>query len=270
MTLVWRPGFQWWDPSLITTALWLDAADANTITESSGEVSQWNDKSGNGRNATQATQANRPALTTAAQNSLNAVSFDGSNDFFSLASALPLANSGSFDVFMAGKPTHTSRDTNHGAGVVRQFPGSDAAGSWGTVIKHTGAAGVVHLGGGGSGHVFGGSILSGTNAIASWTFKQSGGSDSAAKWTIRIDAGSPVAETNASASSGWGTGNGEIGRIFTTSGYYYLGLMYEIVITVSEASTTNRQRIEGYLAHKWGLTANLPSDHPYKTNAPAP
>jgi hypothetical protein len=25
---------------------------------------------------------------------------------------------------------------------------------------------------------------------------------------------------------------------------------------------------EGYLAHKWGLTANLPVDHPYKTSAP--
>ena len=25
---------------------------------------------------------------------------------------------------------------------------------------------------------------------------------------------------------------------------------------------------EGYLAHKWGLTANLPGDHPYKANEP--
>ena len=25
---------------------------------------------------------------------------------------------------------------------------------------------------------------------------------------------------------------------------------------------------EGYLAHKWGLTSSLPSDHPYKNNAP--
>ena len=25
-----------------------------------------------------------------------------------------------------------------------------------------------------------------------------------------------------------------------------------------------RQKIEGYLAHKWGLTANLPSAHPFK------
>ena len=31
---------------------------------------------------------------------------------------------------------------------------------------------------------------------------------------------------------------------------------------------TERQKIEGYLAHKWGLAANLPADHPYKTEAP--
>jgi len=29
-----------------------------------------------------------------------------------------------------------------------------------------------------------------------------------------------------------------------------------------------RQKLEGYLAHKWGLEANLPSDHPYKASAP--
>jgi hypothetical protein len=28
------------------------------------------------------------------------------------------------------------------------------------------------------------------------------------------------------------------------------------------------ERIEGYLAHKWGRTGSLPSDHPYKSTAP--
>lgn len=31
---------------------------------------------------------------------------------------------------------------------------------------------------------------------------------------------------------------------------------------------TLRQKAEGHLAHKWGLTANLPVGHPYKTTAP--
>jgi hypothetical protein len=33
-------------------------------------------------------------------------------------------------------------------------------------------------------------------------------------------------------------------------------------------TTTERQDIEGYLAWKWGLQANLPSGHPYKNAAP--
>jgi hypothetical protein len=35
-------------------------------------------------------------------------------------------------------------------------------------------------------------------------------------------------------------------------------------------SDVNRQKLEGYLAHKWGLGANLPVDHPYKTVGPKP
>ena len=31
---------------------------------------------------------------------------------------------------------------------------------------------------------------------------------------------------------------------------------------------SQRLKIEGYLAHKWGLTADLPSDHTYKTDPP--
>ena len=48
------------------------------------------------------------------------------------------------------------------------------------------------------------------------------------------------------------------------------GAIGEIIVTASALSTLNRQRIEGYLAHKWGLTANLPNDHPYKTVGPTP
>jgi len=42
----------------------------------------------------------------------------------------------------------------------------------------------------------------------------------------------------------------------------------EILVCESALSTTDRQRLEGYLAHKWGLTGSLPSDHPHKSSAP--
>jgi len=46
------------------------------------------------------------------------------------------------------------------------------------------------------------------------------------------------------------------------------GYMAEVVICDAVLSSTNREKLEGYLAHKWGLESNLPSTHPYKSSAP--
>ncbi len=94
-----------WDPSRITTALWLDAADASTVTTVSGAVSQWNDKSGNGRNASQATAGNRPTYTSAGQNNLNVLTLDGSNDSLALAANLGITTAHS--IFVAAKNSAT-------------------------------------------------------------------------------------------------------------------------------------------------------------------
>jgi hypothetical protein len=47
----------------------------------------------------------------------------------------------------------------------------------------------------------------------------------------------------------------------------FIGSIGEIVITNDNLSNTT-QRIEGYLAWKWGLQGNLPSNHPYKSAPP--
>ncbi len=73
--------------------LWLDASDVSTITESGGLVSQWNDKSGNGNNATQGTGANQPTTGDTSQNGLNTLSFDGGD--FLTASAIASIMDGS-------------------------------------------------------------------------------------------------------------------------------------------------------------------------------
>ena len=43
--------------------LWLDAEDTSTLTHSSNAVSQWQDKSGNGKHATQGTTSRKPTYT---------------------------------------------------------------------------------------------------------------------------------------------------------------------------------------------------------------
>jgi hypothetical protein len=60
-----------------------------------------------------------------------------------------------------------------------------------------------------------------------------------------------------------------IGALFRSA--YALGWdgdIAEIVIVGSALGEGDRQKLEGYLAHKWGLVANLPVDHPYKSAAP--
>jgi hypothetical protein len=47
------------------------------------------------------------------------------------------------------------------------------------------------------------------------------------------------------------------------------GYIYEVVFFNSVLTTEQRQRVEGYLALKWGLTT-LPSGHPYKSFSPFP
>ena len=46
------------------------------------------------------------------------------------------------------------------------------------------------------------------------------------------------------------------------------GNVYEIVQYNTTLTLTQRQQVEGYLAWKWGLQANLPANHPYKNASP--
>ena len=42
----------------------------------------------------------------------------------------------------------------------------------------------------------------------------------------------------------------------------------EIGEIIAVGTTIEREKIEGYLAHKWGLTSSLPTSHPYKSSQP--
>lgn len=48
----------------------------------------------------------------------------------------------------------------------------------------------------------------------------------------------------------------------------YRGDTWEILTFREALSDAQRQKVEGYLAHKWGLTALLPVNHPYKNTRP--
>lgn len=51
---------------------------------------------------------------------------------------------------------------------------------------------------------------------------------------------------------------------------YWTGLIGEVICYSNVLPLSNMQKVEGYLAWKWGLQSNLPSAHPYKYAAPPP
>jgi len=261
------PSFTWnetvWNPSMLDTAVWLDGADASTITQSSGAVSQWADKSGKGRNAVQAESTNQPTFSATAINGKSAVSFDGTNDFLSLTwpsavypnystafvfqwngggggadgrralyeSIAPGNNVFRPSLALLGGASPVALRAFHGDG--SSFGTATTSANYGTTPRLAST-----IGGGGVVSLFPDGSISGiTSDTGSETFQTTG---------LRIG-------TYRSADNRW-----------------FSGFIAEIVVTHFQVSTANRQRLEGYLAHKWGLTASLPNDHPYKLIGPTP
>ncbi len=89
--------------------LWLDAADPNTITESGGSISQWDDKSGNSNNLKQSVGADQPSLN-APFSLASGVSFSGNSFDISSEDASPMGiafNNDGTKLFMVGAVNNT-------------------------------------------------------------------------------------------------------------------------------------------------------------------
>ncbi|MFM6394347.1 MAG: hypothetical protein ACKPFH_18075 [Dolichospermum sp.] len=229
-------------PAQISTALWLDAADSSTITLNGSNVSQWNDKSGNGRNATQATAARQPTLVG------NRIQFDGSRflicqpgwgNYWEWFLVLKFDRTDVLQVPIRDSPMPNSTalvgyhfDSNNFYRV-RNTSNPNYSSS---ISNEFGTAMRIH------------GYSSRTTNIAH-TF---------------VDG---VEKTNWNVSGDMGTSlylgtNGT----FVSNGIE--GSIYEFVLLSQEASNSTRQLIEGYLAWKWGLVANLLLSHPFKFNPP--
>lgn len=270
-----------WTPAQITTALWLDATDDSTITASSGLVSQINDKSGNGRNFTASSTA-RPTLTSNGLNGSNVLTFGGSQYLTSSNTAATwgfLNKAGGSEVLIVCKAGNTSNPdtlyifmgsnggTVNNEGILYFYDDRSASARNDKVIflaKNNASSG--------SGFY---ADISPDNILAA---------NIAALVGVSLDLGNSIASSKIqhyvngsaiTASNTETTPTSTSNPAFTlqigahgNNGSPLVGYIAECVICPSKQSTTNRQLIEGYLAHKWGLTANLPSNHPYKSSPP--
>lgn len=250
-----------WTPSQLGASLelWLDADDALTITLDGSTVSQWDDKSGNGHNAIQATATARPALTASAQNSKDVLTFSpvATADFLQCTTS-PISGTGSFTLLTVAKAASTSFSFLCGQGGSNTGdPGlgiSTKEGAYYGFIEDSSRQVFSTIGSGSA---------DGSYKIRSDIFNRS------SNWELYIN-GSSVGSENISARSGSLTGTTPfyVGTYSNASAGFWDGQIGEIVIISTATSTDTRQKLEGYLAHKWGLTANLPPSHPYKTNPP--
>lgn len=255
-----------WLPSNATTSLagWWKA-DAGVTAGGGGAVSAWADQSGNANNATQGTGASQPIRINGAVNSLPALAFDGTDDFLSVADANTLdLNATGISAFVVVSPTTYGSLT----GQARTSALVEKAGIAGSSYRldlrdEVGAnppavlAGLAYDNGAVSRSSNNAVVLSRYSIVA------------AVAGPNAVGAGLYVNGTSVGAISGTvGADNANPLLIGGSASRYVNGRIAEIVLYRGPLSVADRQRVEGYLAHRYGLTIFLPSGHPYRDTAP--
>jgi hypothetical protein len=235
---------------LASLTAWFDG-DEFTGTPDATAIATWTDQEGT-NDATQGVGANQPTVDATGLNSMAVVDFDGGHvlnlpDFVSAYTA----GSGFFvckndvdpGVALQDGPPLADFGTDAAQGDHYPFPTDSAVyhdfGS--TARKSAGDP---------------------ATSLATWHI---GNFNSAsAHWSYYLNATSQF--TTGTNTVGFGSVP-TIGRCAASTGFFP-GKIAEILIFNAVLSSTDREKVEGYLAHRWGLTAVLPAPHPYKSVAP--
>jgi hypothetical protein len=254
-----------WSPLEITMGVWYDAADSATITELTDSVSQWDDKSGNVRNITQGLGASQPTTNTDTIGGLNAIAFN--NDYLYRSNLDLFRNIGEGMIISVVKNqdiVSNSRYTSHiktgGAGLTRasiknrsdvhalgarRLDSDSFVQSSGNALT---TSPILQVG------IF--------NYTADEMSMRSNGLLVGTDTSIFSSGGGNTSDTNASELTlGNVAANPTIGRGF-------IGLIAETIIVENDISIDTIEKLEGYLAWKWGLVTNLPVAHSYKNKPP--
>ena len=246
--------------------LWLDAttglfdatSGGSAVTTDGSSIARWEDRSVNARHATQSTSGNRAVLKTSIQNSRNIIRFDGSDDFYSgLSSALSNTTStNKFSFYIAWIPDLSSRQSAYGGGgLLRKMTnGGSGDTDWYFGVRSGGRFAINITGGANKAVTSTTSLTTNTSYVVGLVFD---GSASATVVSDRIKLYLGTTEETKildDGSGGWGNGDGEIGRGYTSSSYYFKGDVCEIVVYDSVLSADNRTKVSDYLKSKWGIS----------------
>jgi len=249
-------GMSNWTPEQLSSDVaWWDASDVNTITSSSGLVSQLRDKSGNGLHLNQATGSLQPLTGSATINSLNALVFD--QDYMNTSSNPFGANVVNAHVFLLLRTPTTLVN-----GTAFTLTGSSiGANRWQSHCPW--ASGDVYFDAGGTsgGQRIQVTTLLTTSEVALMSFYNSNTSG-----VQEIRKNGTLAGSDAT-----GLSVPTVGNIFLGSdgGATLQNMVFcEMIIINGVVTLETRQLIEGYAMWKYGLQASIPSGHPYLTASP--
>ena len=243
------------NPAGLGLKLWLDASDSSSITQSSGLVSQLSDKSGNGNHVVQSTADNKPKTGITDLNGLNTLSFDGSD--YLRADSSNIKNEDQTWVIVASVDAEGS--VNNTADSLIAY-GGWVNGSW-ELRGH-------------DNYRFFGKVAKDSTAISTSNSSSSDLRGTTQMFSITLD------RTNSKLSA-WLNGTNFDNEVTDSRNLLVdsritvmanrggtpqsiMGTFAEVVCYTS-ANNTDRQAVEGYLAHKWGLTGSLPSNHSHRT-----
>jgi len=233
-------------------SLWLDATDNSTLTLSGSNVNQWRDKSGNGNNAT---GISSPIVSKNSINGLQSIYTNNGPYFtgpmpitgttltcFAVATTLVALPKVANDQRLVSLENGPNVDYGREDGVIALFnqSGTSSITTWRVAGSPVASA----------------TISTGVPFMAVSQYDGSTG--------YLWENGSPGSPPSNSSSGTFAITKYGIGNQPNNSGEYWIGNIGEVIIYNTSLSTSDRQKVEGYLAWKWAMNTNLPSTHPYR------
>jgi len=224
----------WWLDANDSDSLW-DDTTGGSLVAADGSVARWEDKSGNGHNATQTTSGSRPTRKTSIKNGKDILRFDGSADHL-LATGATL-NTDNITIFVV---CYATSATNYQSVVRFQQASSPYfVCSWGSsrlAISHPDGA---------TTGISNGAVNSEWNILT--IQRERNLSDGLRTWR------------NGTAVTTRSTANSALANIYACIGRYQGGSEYfngdigEIVMYKSVLGSTDRGSVESYLSDKWDI-----------------
>lgn len=255
-------------PNEITSLrLWYDAADVNTVQLSSGNnISVWRDKSGFRYNAVQTTPANQPTYNTG-----NSVIFNGtSSSFIATDPDIRPTNvymvMSSYPAALSGASSRTLFRKGVSGSTLEFFIREQ----YNTTVTPNQYYYDFFVASGTTNFIY--STTPNSNQFVAWNqnrrFILEATFTFGSPLSILIDGTTaPGTATGTPAGQNNLTSNMYIG-VEQTAATYFGGEYNEVLMFNQGLSVSDRQKVEGYLAWKWGIVANLPASHPYKYTPP--